>query len=436
MENKYKKSRFIYVSNYNDKKIYYQSISKKMIVLKKEEVTNFENILNNPNNYLDKYPQFLNFLKSYKYIVDISKNEIDELYVRNKIEVFSNKHYMLTINPTLNCNLSCWYCDAKVNNKSSISDINISNIKKHIYHLFNSKKITGIHLDWFGGEPLLQFDRVVYPLSKYAKEQACDKFDFTNHMTTNAVLFNTEIIRKCNEINLNSFQITMDGIENKHNSVKNISGKPTYKVVVNNIIEILSVVNMSSVVLRINYDNETLKNIESIFGEFPKELRCRIFVDFQRVWQTKKEASASENLEKALNLCIEYGYKTHYVFFDPRPYHTCYSDKYFHAVVNYDGNVYKCTSGDYKSEDIKGVLLDDGRIEWNDNVNNLFLAPTFDNEKCRECVFLSFCYGPCSNKIEKFKKLSESFEDICPKSYHEIELDKYLVFLAKSNNLV
>lgn len=343
---------------------------------------------------------------------------------------------MLTINPTLYCNLNCWYCEATHEKKTIISNEVVQKIKKHIKYLVDNNFITGLHLDWFGGEPLLGFKEAIYPISKYAIEILKDKYEFTHHITTNGTLITKDLCDKFNEINLRSFQITMDGIESKHNEVKNIRGKATYEIVTKNINLVLENVIDSKVVLRINYDNETLTNINSLFLEFPEKYRHRIIVDWQRVWQTKAENNVNKRLEELLYYVKELGYQTRYTLFDPRPYHTSYADRFFHAVINYDGKVYKCTSGDYKSEDIKGVLLDDGRIEWNDNVNNLFLAPTFDNEKCRECVFLSFCYGPCSNKIEKFKKLSESFEDICPKSYHEIELDKYLVFLAKSNNLV
>ena len=88
----------------------------------------------------------------------------------------------------------------------------IERIKKHIKHKIEVEKIPSLSLGWFGGEPLLCFDTVVYPISQYAK-QLCkkNKIRYTSSITTNAYLLNEDIISKIIDIELFSYQITLDG---------------------------------------------------------------------------------------------------------------------------------------------------------------------------------------------------------------------------------
>lgn len=426
-----KKSRFLYKVKHGQKVIYYHSITKKFLVVTRKESIVLSKIINKPEDFISDYENVIIMLKSYGFITDNTNVEIDELILKNKLAVFSDKHYMLTINPTLYCNLNCWYCEATHEKKTIISNEVVQKIKKHIKYLVDNNFITGLHLDWFGGEPLLGFKEAIYPISKYAIEILKDKYEFTHHITTNGTLITKDLCDKFNEINLRSFQITMDGIESKHNEVKNIRGKATYEIVTKNINLVLENVIDSKVVLRINYDNETLSNINSLFLEFPKKYRHRIIVDWQRVWQTKAENNVNKRLEELLYYVKELGYQTRYTLFDPRPYHTCYADRFFHAVINYDGKVYKCTSGYYDESNVKGVLLENGVINWNNEIHSMFSKATFQNTECLKCKYLTFCFGPCTQKIEELNNNCIDLKQSCPKNFHELKLDSYIIFLAR-----
>jgi len=441
---KHKKSRFVYETMYNGKCIYYHSLNDYFIILNSvEEQKKFNILMKEPLKLQKEMPGFFKSLKNNGFIIEDGIDELDEIRLKNKLAVFSDKNYWLTINPTLNCNLNCWYCDQSTFSKQAMNSDTVKNIKNHLLLMIKNNYISGLHLDWFGGEPLLYFDEVVYPISVYANELKSEYnlFSFINHATTNATCINVEMCKKFNEINLRSFQITVDGSEEKHNKVKNINGKPTYKTVVNNINYILDFISHSSVTLRINFEDFTLIDAEALFNEFPKDKRSRIKIDFQRVWQTTKtKFEKNEKLLDLLYLTHDLGYNVQYTPLSPRYFHTCYCDRFYHLNINYDGSLYKCpgdiTPGKSKKNKV-GVLNSEGNIIWNNNLLNKRVAKaTFENKNCLNCKFLSFCYGPCSKKQDLFTSNKVPFKSICYKYSHEISLDDYLVFLAYKKGLI
>lgn len=431
----YKKSRFLFEANYLDNKIYYNCITDEVLVVNNADKELLDNILNDSKNYLNHYPTLIDGFVNKRFLVETMVDEYEELILRNRLSIFSNKNYMLTIIPTLNCNLSCWYCTAKDEKPHKINDKVQLNIKKHISHLLNNNHVTGIHLDWFGGEPLLHFYDVIYPISQYTKEACLLNHQYSNHVTTNAVLIDEEMCSKFNEIGLRSFQISIDGNEKKHNKVKNVNGVGTFSKVLENINSVLEKVNNSRLTLRINYDNKTLDGVIEIFEKIDSKNRHRVVVDLQRVWQTKSQSISNEKLIEIIDFSNQLGYDTRYALFDRKEYHTCYSDRFYHSVINHDGNIYKCTAAGYEKENIIGHLLDNGQIHYN-SLYKLFNKATFENDLCKSCRFLGLCYGPCSDKIKRISRNQTSFANCCSKNFFEIGLEQYLVLLAKKRNLI
>lgn len=106
------------------------------------------------------------------------------------------------------------------------------------------------------------------------------------------------MIEKIKKININSFQITLDGDREKHNSIRNNNNQPSYDKIIENINLICTGVKNSHINLRINYDEKTFtrEDIFSLLEEFPSEIRNQININTQQVWQS----SNKENTEKDL----------------------------------------------------------------------------------------------------------------------------------------
>lgn len=210
----YKLSDYNYFLEHEGRMIYFNGMSGASFIMSINEHKRITSLLNDLLSFKKEYKSvFERFLK-WGFIVPKEINEIDKLRFNNKVAVFSDKFYRLIMNPTTDCVFNCWYCDQHSQHKGGMAEEIKNRILKHIEHMINVDKITGLHLDWFGGEPLIYFDEVMVPISQYGMEIAeKNNLPFVNQITTNGYLINEEMVKIMKEIKLHLFQITIDGDE-------------------------------------------------------------------------------------------------------------------------------------------------------------------------------------------------------------------------------
>lgn len=99
----------------------------------------------------------------------------------------------------------------------------------------------------------MYFDKVVFPMSKYIQDEIDRRgLRLTNTITTNGVLMNDRTISRFNEINLNGFQITLDGYKEAHDKVRfSRNGNGSCDVIISNINKICSSVENANISLRV-----------------------------------------------------------------------------------------------------------------------------------------------------------------------------------------
>lgn len=152
------------------------------------------------DSYADKvddlrliYPDLFNALKCHGFIVDDNVDETRALIDKWSKQFAATDTFRLTVNPTLNCNLCCWYCYENHSSNMVMSDDILERTKLLIRNKVGDKDLKMFNLDFFGGEPLLQFDRIVMPLISVAVE-VCNQNGKQLHLsfTTNGVLLTPE----------------------------------------------------------------------------------------------------------------------------------------------------------------------------------------------------------------------------------------------------
>jgi uncharacterized protein len=432
----YRLSRYNYFIEHEQRVIYFNGLTGAFFSLSMKEhekiMEQFEDLIAFQIHYNSIFSRFNNW----GFIVDEDIDERDIIKLRNRQTVLSDKFYRLIINPTIDCIFNCWYCTQHTKNVGVMKEKTQDKVKKHIDFMIEKEKITGIYLDWFGGEPLMYFDEVVYPIAKYTLEKLKQhKLPLQHHATTNAYLINTEMIEKMKEISLKSFQITIDGDEKRHNFIRNINGKPTYARIMENIMLLCEQMPDVNITLRLNFDEQTLSlsNMEEVFEQLPQKYRKNIFPDFQRVWQTQKgKMKKNQNLYNLYKKCNSLGYNPNvpggfYIGATVR----CYADRYYHSVINYDGKVYKCTAHTAHED---GVLHDNGIIEWNSkSLIELYSNTTFENERCLKCKHLPLCLGPCSQNA-KDKSNLPCFYDLSEITINQFIIETYNKKIKYVNN--
>lgn len=432
----YKLSSYNYYVKDNDRYIYFNGITNQVFSLSEKEHNNMQVLLSDLISFEIKYNSVFKRFIDWGFIIEKNLDEIDILRYRNKLATIDNKALNIIINPTLECNFHCWYCYEE-HPKGHMNQDVICKIEKYIKHKIVSDRVSSVHISWFGGEPLLYFDEVVYPISKFAVNLCVfHNIPFASSITTNASKINVSMIEKMEEIEMKHFQITLDGVKNRHNKIRNEKGAPSYDGIMNNINDLCKNIDDVQITLRINYDNQTFKDclIEEIFSNIPTEYRTKITPNFQRVWQTVKDNPVKN--ERRLDLydhCRNMGFKVR----EPAnilqigAYYKCYADRFNHLEINYDGTLYFCTARSFTKEHQVGVFNDDGTIHWDQQkVIKRYAKATFENEVCLPCKYLPLCMGPCTQKLVETPK--EHLSEICSLKYSEIPPETVIIEYYKN----
>jgi uncharacterized protein len=422
-----KLSNYNYFFTWNDCEFIYNSLSDHFIKIS----STIKDLLYHRNfNQIDEKTQ--NILKETRVIVSNHSEETQLLENEYNYDKIAG-NYEIVVLPTLNCNVSCWYCFEKHQEHTRLSPIITDAIIAHLTNIINSKpEVNFITIQFFGGEPLMYFKNDVYPLID--KLRAFEKLGKHIHFlfVTNGICLTDEIINYIKDLDV-YFQISIDGCKSKHDSVKRQKEAPnssTFDIVMNNINRVIKETH-ANINLRINYDNQTIHHVCEIIPYIASIPRDRINIHFERVWQTIESHSEINNeLIDVFERFIQDGFVIDYSSLYRRK-HSCRSERYNHVVISYDGSVYKCTGRDFSDEQKVGVLRTDGSIKWDyAKLENRVLIKTYDNESCKSCKLLPLCWGPCSQKQIEMKK--GNFSKLCPKSNMELSLENFLIYTMRS----
>lgn len=319
-----------------------------------------------------------------------------------------SRRFGMTINPTLDCNMRCWYCYEK-RDASHMSADTLERIVRLIRNKAQSDDIDRLSVSFFGGEPLLYFKDTVYPILSRASEICrSEGVGLDSSFTTNAVLLTREVLDSINAIEgigRAQFQITLDGNRFFHNRTRIYADRrPTFDIIFNNMRYALESGNR--VGLRFNYTDKNIESFIDVYDELmklPSELRKNLHCSFQQIWQNKQEGMMAK--ERATELTAKFqaaGLASECDSIYHR--HVCYADRPDHVSINYNGDVFKCTARDYLPERREGVLREDGTIEWNQKYHDR-MAIRFSNTACRKCRVMPLCNGHCTqDKLESLNK--------------------------------
>lgn len=399
-----KESKYNYFAQEDNQVICLNGISGHVFSISKEAHQEIKKILAAPNNP-DHDMDITKALCDLKFIIDDDIDELEILRTRNR-EAIRNKSYHLIVNPTLECNFRCWYCyeDHKVGHMEQPT---IEAVKKFITKILERNDISTFHLSWFGGEPLLYFHEIMYPIACFAQQKALELGKHFEHsMTSNGFRLTKDVIEKCTETKLSTIQVTLDGNRELHNKTRNQNGSPSFDIILNNIINYCKNHKDNKIILRVNYTNEVIKaGMKDVFESIPPEVREQMEISFHRVWQTvgveKSKNDVANNVKHIENMNFAISRNTS---FERYKGVVCYADSENYANINYDGSVYRCTADDYNKENRLGYLNEEGVIVWEkaDLMKKVNEMPTFDNPVCTKCKRLAICGGLCYKRKVNF----------------------------------
>jgi len=365
---------------------------------------------NNVNNIseLEKiHPSLFNVLVENKFLVPSTEQEISECISEIEKRLEESVLLRLTINPTLDCNLRCWYCYEAHQRGSAMNKHTINAILSYLKKSIEKHSFQYVILSFFGGEPLLQFNKVVKPLLIGAKEICnCHNVEFATSITTNGVLLTPKVRNTIHDVTTNAdIQISFDGDETMHNKIKKFyNGCGSYKIVINNAREAIK--EGFSVTIRCNYTKENIRTFESLVNDFEDlHLFPNLHFSFHKVWQETENNELKAGITDLKSALAKKCFSSNLNTYFGDNINPCYGDFANNYVINYNGDVFKCTARDFSKENSLGSLKDDGTIVFNERA----LKRTRERwtHECFTCRRLPIC--PICSQVK-----SESIDGNCP----------------------
>ncbi len=350
-------------------------------------------------------------LKSMKVLVHNDDDELNRVIYQNSLRRHDDRRLILTINPTLACNFNCPYCFESDHSAVYMSE----EVEDGIVRLAKSRvNAKAIDVTWFGGEPLLAFDRVK---SLSRKLQGLG-LAYNGRMITNGYLLTSEVIEELPSLSITSLQITVDGMAALHDSRRCLrSGKPTFERIMKNIDELQARFPKIGVSIRMNVDETNKEDFIAFYHyvsakHYPN---ARLSLAFVKDLSDCKSCENLCNRERQVDFVKQV--KQKYGIGDGLLYPA--SDRYECAIRNRnalvigpEGEIYKCWNdvGDKRKVvgHIDGTVVNEALM-----LRYLVGADPFMDSQCQECLLLPVCGGGCPlSRIRN--KYEGAHDNVCP----------------------
>lgn len=371
-----------------DIEIIYNTLSKKYFTYSSNDQDSINILLENLGK--DKYDlkeiEILKELISKEIIINDDIDEFELIKFKEVNARFGDQVFYLTLQPTLDCNFRCTYCYEEHKN-STLDDDTVEKLLKFVDNI--TKRVNRLEVGWFGGEPLLQIDKIIDLTNKFKEICKRNKCDYRALMTTNGYLLSDRIIEQIDNLCIKNIQITLDGPERCHDKQRPlIDGTGTFHKIKENVLNLLS--KNVNLVLRINITKEIYPHIHEVFDIIPKEKRKNVTVQLSNLMQDKNKM----NLFEIYKIAIDKGFKPFQSFSTA----TCSCEAGFKNsfIIEPNGIVSPCSGG---SED--GLQF--GELDYSGNIKfkNKGAYYKFKNtsplnsDKCKKCIQLPMCMGGC-----------------------------------------
>ncbi len=318
------------------------------------------------------------------------------------------------------CNLACQYCFADEGSYNGHPrELMSYEVGKQAldFLIENSGNRVNLEVDFFGGEPLMNFD-VVKRLVEYGRsreKEAGKNFRFT--LTTNGVLLNDEIIDFCNK-EISNVVLSLDGRKEIHDLMRPTrNGKGSYDVIIDKFKNFVEKRGDKSYYVRGTFTRNNL--------DFTEDFKHMVDLGFKEISiepvVSPDDCPYAIREEDIETICKEYDK----LALDIIERHKAGKPiTFFHYMLDLNGGpcVYKrlsgCGSGtEYLAvtpqgelypchqfvgiEDFKLGNVYDG-ISKTELVEEFKLCNVYAKDKCKDCFARFYCSGGCAANAYQF----------------------------------
>ena len=337
------------------------------------------------------------------------------------------------------CNLACRYCfagEGEYKGDRSLMSLEVG--KKALDFLVaNSGNRRNLEVDFFGGEPLMNFD-VVKELVAYGREleKTHDKhFRFT--LTTNGVLLRADVIEFANK-EMDNIVLSIDGRKEVHDHMRPFkNGKGSYDFILDKFKKVAESRNQQKYYVRgtfTHYNLDFVKDVLSLADEGFEQISVEPVVAGPEEPYAIREEDIPQICEGYDELAKEMlkrkkegrGFNFFHYMIDlsggPCVYKRlsgCGSGTEYLAVTPW-GDLYPCHQFVGEEEFCLGNV-DDGIV--NTEMRDTFkLCNVYAKEECRNCFAKFYCSGGCAaNAYHCHQDINKPYEIGCELQRKRVE---------------
>ena len=337
------------------------------------------------------------------------------------------------------CNLACKYCfagEGEYHGDRSLMSYEVG--KKALDFLIaNSGNRVNLEVDFFGGEPLMNF-QVVKDLVAYGRSQEKEhnkKFRFT--LTTNGVLLDDDVMEFANK-EMANVVLSIDGRKEVHDAMRPTrNGKGSYDLIIDKFKKMAELRNQTNYYVRGTFTHHNT--------DFSKDVLHLADLGFKQI--SMEPVVAGPDMDYAITpedvpgICEEYDLLAKEMVKREREGK---GFNFFHFMIDLSGGpcIYKrlsgCGSGtEYLAvtpwgdlypchqfvgmEDFKVGNVDEG-VTNTEVVDEFKLCNVYAKPKCRDCFARFYCSGGCAANSYNFHgNLTDSYEVGCDLEKKRVE---------------
>jgi uncharacterized protein len=337
------------------------------------------------------------------------------------------------------CNLACKYCfaeEGEYHGRRALMSLEVG--KKALDFLIaNSGNRRNLEVDFFGGEPLMNWE-VVKELVRYgrSKEKEFDKnFRFT--LTTNGVLLNDEVMEFVNK-EMANVVLSLDGRKEVNDRMRPFrNGKGSYDLIVPKFQKLADSRNQTNYYVRGTFTHDNLDFADDVihFADLGfKQMSIEPVVGDENEKYAIKEEDLPKIMDEYDKLAKEFikrkkegrGFNFFHFMIDleqgpcvAKRLSGCGSGTEYLAVTPW-GDLYPCHQFVGQEEFLLGNVYEG--IKKQEVCDEFKMCNVYAKEKCQKCFAKYYCSGGCAANSYKFHgSITDAYDIGCEMQRKRIE---------------
>ncbi len=337
---------------------------------------------------------------------ELGKAKADYMASRNDPSLL-----MLTLAPTMACNLACGYCFQGLNK-------NVEKIDRRLpdaivdFAKAQVETIKGLNITWYGGEPLMAKKEIFSLADRLIS--LCDKrgIQYSSMIVTNGYFLTAEVAQQLWSRRCTTAQVTIDGIEETHDKMRPMtSGRGSFATIMKNLEAVLDETPMG-ISLRVNVGRRNVDECDKLLEMLDQKgygERSNFNLYFAPIdAATPESGTAFEEGLKRLEFnraILALGDRARSLKLSqdmeiPKGIlGMCVAARSNGYTISHNGDVHKCWETAHDPTKRIGTIFEPEKLGGSLNAALWDEWVPFENEVCGACKILPMCGGFCGHRF-------------------------------------